>query len=228
MLQRLPESGRSRERHAWQTGTSAGIHALIIAAAVWATERPVEITAARRVTPGVIFTVPRHTLPADRPGKSPSPIITAPAPAIPVIIRVPVTVPPLTMDDHRFDPSDYTGLARPGDVVTGIPLDPDSAGDSRSLITSAEADEAPVLLQGGPQLAPPGLEGVAARVTLQFVVGTDGRVERASVKVLESTSIAFDDAARQMIGTSLYRPGRRHGRPVRVLVRQGVRFGSGQ
>ncbi|HET9151176.1 MAG TPA: energy transducer TonB [Gemmatimonadales bacterium] len=224
MLQRLPESGRPRGHHAWQTGTSAGIHVIIIGAAVWVTERPVEIAAARTITPGVTFTVPRHPLPADRSRETPSPIIAAPAPAIPVVTTVPVTVPPVTMDDHRFDPSDYAGTARQGDVVTGIPFDPDSVGDSRSLITSAEADEVPVLLQSGPRIAPPGLEGVAARVTLQFVIGTDGRVEPGSIEVLESSNPAFRDAARRMVETSVYRPGRRHGHPVRVLVRQGVSF----
>lgn len=146
MLQRLPESGRPRGHQAWQTGTSVGIHVIIIGAAVWATERPVEIAAARTITPGVTFTAPLHPLPADRSRETPSSVIAAPAPAIPAVTTVPVTVPPVTMDDRRFDPSDYAGTA---------------------------------LLQSGPRIAPPGLEGVAARVTLQFVIGTDGRVEPA-------------------------------------------------
>jgi outer membrane biosynthesis protein TonB len=59
---------------------------------------------------------------------------------------------------------------------------------------------------------------------LQFVIDVNGKVEPQSLKVVESSSHAFDDAARQMILQSVYRPGRRDGETVRVLVQQGVGF----
>jgi hypothetical protein len=68
------------------------------------------------------------------------------------------------------------------------------------------------------------MEGVAARVELQFIIGTDGRVEPASVSVLGHTSAVFDESATRMVIGSVYRPGRRNGSTIRVLVRQGVSF----
>lgn len=89
-----------------------------------------------------------------------------------------------------------------------------------------EADEAPVLLRAGRKVVPAGMAGVPARVEVQFIIGTDGRVEADSVTVLSSTSRDFDAAARAMIVASVHRPGRRNGTPVRVLVRRGVIFAA--
>ena len=70
------------------------------------------------------------------------------------------------------------------------------------------------------------MEGVAARVKLQFIIGVNGKVEPQSLKVLESSSAMFDGPARQMITQCTYRPARRHGELVRVLVQQNVAFGA--
>lgn len=94
------------------------------------------------------------------------------------------------------------------------------------IITSAGADEAPVLLRAGRMVVPAGIAVVPAQVEVQFIIGTDGRVEADSVTVLSSTSRVFDAAARAMIVASGYRPGRRNGTPVRVLARQGVIFAA--
>jgi TonB family protein len=68
------------------------------------------------------------------------------------------------------------------------------------------------------------MAGVVARVELQFIIGTDGRVEPASVTVLGHTSAVFDESAKHMVTGSVYRPGRRNGATIRVRVRQGVSF----
>jgi len=137
---------------------------------------------------------------------------------------VPLHIPPPSNTDAPFDPSDYTGHGLKGDVLSGVGIAPDSIGARSIVITSAEADEAPSLLRSGPLTPPPGMAGVMARVELQFIIGTDGRVEPSSVAVLGHSSPVFDESAKRMVIGSVYRPGRRNGATIRVLVRQGVNF----
>ncbi|HET7111249.1 MAG TPA: energy transducer TonB [Gemmatimonadales bacterium] len=226
MFDLLPESTRTRQRSVWQTGTSIGVHALIITGAVWATRADLVNAEARTVVPVIMVPVDERTVDADRsqPDNAEPAIEARPAPVIPIVTNVPLQVPPVSTDAPPFDPADYDGHGRPGEVMTGVTFPPDSAGTRSIVITSAEADEAPSLLRAGPKVIPPGLAGVAAHVKLQFVIDVNGRVEPQSVKVLETSSDAFDDAARQMVLQSVYRPGRRQGETVRVLVQQGVGF----
>ncbi len=226
MFSQLPESSRSRQRSVWQTGTSIGVHALIITGAVWATRSDLVDAEARSVVPVIMIPIDNRPVDADRSQPTETePILEArPAPVIPVVTEVPIEVPPISTHDHPFDPADYDGVGREGDVVTGVAIAPDSAGARSVVITSAEADEAPSLLQPGPKVVPPGMEGIGARVRLQFIIGVNGKVEPQSVEVLESSNQVFDDPARRMILQSIYRPARRQGETVRVLVQQGVSF----
>jgi TonB family protein len=68
--------------------------------------------------------------------------------------------------------------------------------------------------------------GIAGKVSLQFVVNTDGRVDPGSVKVVSTTHKAFEDPARQVIVSPAcqYKAGTSRGKPVRVLVQQAVSF----
>jgi len=68
-----------------------------------------------------------------------------------------------------------------------------------------------------------GLEG---RVVVEFVIDTAGQVEPASLRVLESTHQAFDQAARTTMLESVFKPARLSGHAVRQLTRQAVRFVS--
>ena len=226
MFDQLPESTRTRHRSVWQTGTSIGVHALIITGAVWATRVDLVNAEARMVVPVIMVPIDERTVDADRsqPDNAEPAIEARPAPVIPIVTNVPLQVPPVSADDPPFDPADYDGHGRPGEVMTGVTFPPDSAGTRSIVITSAEADEAPSLLRAGPKLVPPDLEGIEGHVKLQFIIGVNGRVEPQSLKVLESTGEAFEEPARQMILQSSYRPARRQGETVRVLVQQGVGF----
>lgn len=228
MFDLLPESTRTRQRSVWQTGTSIGVHVLIMTGAVWATRADLVKPEARTVVPVIMVPIDERTVDTDRsqPDNAEPVIEARPAPVIPVVTNVPLQVPPVTADEPPFDPADYDGHGRPGEVITGVTFPPDSAGTRSIVITSAEADEAPSLLRAGPKVVPPGMEGVAARVKLQFIIGVNGKVEPQSLKVLESSSAIFDPPARQMIMQCIYRPARRRGELVRVLVQQDVAFGA--
>ena len=57
-----------------------------------------------------------------------------------------------------------------------------------------------------------------------FVVDTSGRVEPASVRIIESSHHAFDDAAGDAVVRARFQPARLRGQPVRQITRQRVRF----
>jgi TonB family protein len=86
-------------------------------------------------------------------------------------------------------------------------------------------DEPPVLLAGPPLGYPDVLRraGTTGTVMAQLVIDTLGRAEPGSL-VLQSSHPGFEAAARAYVVSALFRPGRTHGRAVRVLVRLPISF----
>jgi bla regulator protein BlaR1 len=66
--------------------------------------------------------------------------------------------------------------------------------------------------------------GTEGKVLAQFVVGSDGTVDLASYKVLESTDPAFVKAVREVLPTWRYKPAEVSGRAVRQLVTEPFVF----
>ncbi|HET7602227.1 MAG TPA: energy transducer TonB [Gemmatimonadales bacterium] len=88
----------------------------------------------------------------------------------------------------------------------------------------SDADAAPRLIKIGRVRPPKRVAGISARVTLQFVIGLDGKPERASFRTITYSDPRFIDAAIATIMESRFSPGKLSGVPVRVQVAQGVRF----
>ena len=68
--------------------------------------------------------------------------------------------------------------------------------------------------------------GIPGKVSMQFVVNTDGRVDPGTIKVMSSTHKAFEEPARSVITSPActFKTGTSRGQPVRVLVQQAVSF----
>jgi protein TonB len=66
--------------------------------------------------------------------------------------------------------------------------------------------------------------GAPGRVRLEYVVGSDGRVEPATIRVVEATQPAFAQAAVKAIRDALFHPGVKDGRYVRAQVKQVIAF----
>jgi periplasmic protein TonB len=134
----------------------------------------------------------------------------------------------------------------PSPQVIGLPpLDAGAPFDARLLLRGAgdapgdrgvdeapdgpwspAAVEEPPLLLAGPPLAYPELlrrTGTVGHVVVRVVIDTLGRAEPRSL-VLESSHAGFEAAARAYVLGALFRPGRVHGRAVRVLVRLPIGF----
>ncbi len=154
-----------------------------------------------------------------------------------------LNVPDLRFEFHPFDAAprvaifNARGLSRhiqtlrtacpSGEEPAAKPPEPEPAASPGRTPSDTEpykealVDERPTRLSG-PTLNYPDLmrqSKMQGRVDVQAVIDTSGRAEPQSVKVLASTYAGFDLSAREYVLRSLFRPGRIHGRAVRVLVK---------
>jgi TonB family protein len=156
-----------------------------------------------------------------------------------------LAVPDLRFEFHPFDAAprvaifDARGLARHAPKLeAACPRPGPGAAPRRSVDTldvvitpdqvfmESVVEEKPEILSGPPPAYPDLLRqaGVQGRVTVQMIIDTTGRAEPSSVKVIQSPNPGFDQNAKTYALTALFRPGRVHGRAVRVLVNLPIDF----
>lgn len=226
MFDVLPASDAHLDvRRRWVT-TSLAAHALAVAAAVvltrdalQPTKRPVQEQAMQ------LYVAP----PAPAPPSAPeTDLFGRPSPegfqTIPPLSEIPPAIPTVDFSQRPFDPRDYTGIGAENGGA-----DVASTGADRGVYQSNTAlegfDPAVLLSQPTPRY-PAALQsaGVAGSVVLEFVIDTSGKVERGSVRVVESSHPALENAARAAVLGARFRPAQLAGRPVRQITRQRVRF----
>ena len=191
------------------------VHAGVCVAAVLATLRPQQVT--RAAGPPIVLAWPRPSDDAWSGGRLdqlPRPI----APPTDVPPQAPIDLPPI---DARPTLDAKVPFGAAGDTRgdRGAIEVPDGAWSATAV------DEPPALLAGPPLAYPEVLRrtGTVGTVVVQVVIDTLGRVEPGSL-VLQSSHVGFEAAARAYVLGALFRPGRTHGRAVRVLVRLAVDF----
>lgn len=87
----------------------------------------------------------------------------------------------------------------------------------RTVINAIEREYPPVLRE----------MGAVGTVTLRMRLLENGTVDRASVDVIESSGLQFDDAARRVVYLMRFRPARIRGHAVKVWVTLPVVFNLG-
>lgn len=229
MFDNLIESQAKKKNTLGQTITSVIVHAVLILAAVKATQGIAEAAEEKPIDTTMVFL----KAPAEPPPPEPPPpqdvVVSANPPpkgfqTVVAPTDIPKDIPPVNLNQKAFDPRDFTGKGIEGGLSTGIvggtgPVDVGSV-----VVSSAEADEPPRMVAPGPLRTPSGFEGVPGRVMISFIVDTLGRAEPASVKVVTSTNKVFEEPAKDVILKANFKPGRNGGRTVRVLVQQPVVF----
>jgi TonB family protein len=185
------------------------IHTALIAAAVIATVTAGQSDTKVRTDTALVFLDQTQKPPEQQPVQLDVPLkgfqtVVAPT-------EIPTNIPPINLQE-KFDPKDYSGSGVEGGVANGMV----PTGDVYAVDL---VEEKPSVLSG--QLVyPPLLEqaGIGGQVTIQAIVDTTGRVEANSVRTIQSSNPAFEQAARTYVLKALWRPARVHGRAVRVLV----------
>jgi len=187
------------------------VHAGVCVAAVLATLRPAQMS--RAAGAPILLSWPQ---PSDRRshsgGSDQLPGPTAPPIDVPQQPRI--DLPPIDARP-RFDAK---ALLRGSGTSS-------ADGASDGAWSAAAVDDPPALLAGPPLGYPEVLRraGTEGTVIAQVVIDTLGRAEPGSM-MLQSSHPGFEAAARMYVLRALFRPGRAHGRAVRVLVRLPIAF----
>ena len=232
MFNRLLESNRKRQRRLGGAIASTLFHTLLIAVAVKAT-----MARATPAPPKIDLIVPIYQPPRPQePTTSPA----TPKPTSGSRTDTPLIPPPDVKPIGPID-LDVTGIPdpQPGDVTShvfdrtpiilsgGDKLGPPNAGRPDEPFTWDVVDK-PILAipgTGNPRypttLQSAGLEG---DVRAQFVVDTLGRVERGSIRVLDSTHALFAAAVRDALTRARFKPAEAGGHLVRQLAEQTFTF----
>jgi hypothetical protein len=193
------------------------IHTTVIAGAIYATVSSRHTDASVKFDTALVMMAPQTPQ-----HETPPPALEVPLKGfqtVTVPTLVPTEIPPVNLQEH-FDPKDFTGVGVEGGVANGL------IPSSDQVYSSDIVDQRPSLITSPPLAYPPLLReaGISGRVILQAVIDTAGRAEPGSIKVLESTSPAFEPSSKQWILKALFRPARMAGRAVRVIVNQEVDY----
>jgi periplasmic protein TonB len=210
----------------WTRAVTAALilHILLIAAAVSRTAsshvgiRPVARDTIRLELAEVRPSSPKGD---EAPPSGPEPII----PDLPGVPDIPLGAPEFQLPTFSYSPPGRA-QPRPEFFHRNSGESGGSADTVRLVFSTTEVDELPEPMDQPHPRYPDGLRraGVSGLVQLQYVVGSDGRVDERSVRVLVSSHPGFLLAAFQALRESRFKPARRAGRPTAVLVQQTIRF----
>jgi periplasmic protein TonB len=231
MFNRLPESNATRQRRLGGAIVSTVVHLVFIALAVRATGLKAETAPKPKPLESLHFVRPdpRPAAPVARTDGSPtSPAPrTVPLPPSPTLPIIDVIEPGIPEPGTPIDPTAWgtppapTGRssAEPGtgspNVSDGSPM-PESLVDKPILaIPGTTTPRYPSMLQSA---------GIEGDVRAQFVVDTLGRVERGSVRILESSNDQFVAAVRDALTRARFKAAEAGGRKVRQLAEQVFTF----
>jgi periplasmic protein TonB len=237
VFENLIESGRKPKVSLGQQVLSFALHAGIIFGAIKATQGAAEAIKEIKVDTTMVFLKPPEA-PPPPPTPPPEQVVVSanpPPQGFQVVTppdNIPTEIPPVNLNE-RFDPKDFTGKGVEGGIAAGVVggTGPVIEGE---VFLAAEVDEQPQLTNAQACVNaltaayPPVMKsaGIPGKVSMQFVVNTDGKVDPASVKIMSSSHKAFEEPAKQVITSSncTFKSGTSRGQPVRVLVQQGVSF----
>ena len=94
------------------------------------------------------------------------------------------------------------------------------------VLLETRVTQRPELVSSPPLLYPPAMRQarVEGRVIIRAIIDTTGRIEPASVKIVQTPNPGFDQAVHFYVLHAIFRPARVHGRAVRVIVNIPIDF----
>lgn len=229
MFDNLIESRPKKKKTGNQMLASVVLHVIIVGALVWVTQGAAETV--KRIledTTAIFLEVPKDTPPPpDQP--PPDAIVNANPPpqgfqtVLPPDV-IPQEIPPVDLS-QRFNAKDFTGKGVEGGIAAGL-VGGTGPVDNAQIFLEAQLDDPPSVLSPGPNRYPEVLRaaGITGRVTLEFVVDTTGHVDQGTIRIINTAHPGFNNAAKEMVSKTIFRPGKLRGQAVAVMVRQAVNF----
>jgi protein TonB len=227
---RLLESNQKRQRRLGGAVASTIVHTLLIALGVKATQLAAKPAPKTDPIPKILYTFKREQ-PRSQDSRPPS---ASRSISSTEYVAPPKITPPTIMifDSDVIPPPGHTSPALPDDFdPTPVSIAPSRTGPpnggTREPLAESVVDKPIVAIPGTTtprypsSLQTAGLEG---DVRTQFIVDTLGRVERGSVRVLDSTHELFSSAVRDALARARFKPAEAGGHVVRQLAEQTFTF----
>jgi protein TonB len=231
----LLESKPKKKRSLGQTVVSLALHGVLGFLAVKATTGAAEAIKETVIDTNMVFLKPPPPPPPPPPDQPPPEVVVSANPppkgfqTVVAPTDIPKEIPPVNLSEKPFDPKDFTGKGVEGGIAAGVVGGTGPVDVQGEVFTSTQLDDPAQAISQQPPRYPPALQaaGVSGFVVLQYIVGTDGKVEAGSIKVIESSHPAFVEPAKESIMRATFRPGKSQGQPVRQLVQQRLSFTAG-
>jgi periplasmic protein TonB len=225
----LIESKPKKKKSGKQMLLSVVFHVIVVGGGVWVTRGAAE-TVQRILADTTMFILepPKDTPPPpDQP--PPDAVVAANPPpqgfqtVLPPDV-IPQEIPPVDLN-QRFDAKDFTGRGVEGGIAAGI-VGGSGPVDNAQVFLEAQVDDQPQLITPGPMRYPEVLKaaGIEGRVTVQFVIDTSGHPDPSSIRIMNTPHQGFNNATKELVSKSVYRPGKVRGQAVAVLVSQSITF----
>jgi len=223
MLEILPASHVTSPPWGRVGATALLLHVLGVAVAVNGTAAPLaDARPVARDTVQLFVPPPAHPSPA-RPWAPPTPPALPAMPQLPSEPYLPLGAPEFTLPGLSARTLELAGLAGSTPSAEG-----GKSGRVPALgpLNLTEVDHPPLLERAFFPRYPEELRrvGVEGWVEVEYVVGKGGQVNSSSIRALASSHPGFVPSALEAIRGARFRPARRSGQPVPVLVRQVIRF----
>ncbi|HET8650755.1 MAG TPA: energy transducer TonB [Gemmatimonadales bacterium] len=229
MFDTLIESKHKGKKSVGETFLSLAIHGLLILLAVKLTAGAVEKAKDLNADTNMVFLKPPPPPPPPPEQPPPDVVVSAnpPPQGFQTVLppdQIPTEIPPVDLNQKPFDPRDFSGKGVEGGIAAGVVGGTGKVDIENTVVQATAADEVPLMVSPGPQVVPPGLQGVPGQVVAKYIVDTTGHAEPSSWQIISSTNKLFEEPARTMIMKSVFKPGKVAGRPVRVQVQQAISF----
>lgn len=230
MFNQLLESKAKKQKLAGGTLFSVVLHTALIAGAVYATATAgvKEEKKAEKIQFVEIKKEPPKEVPKEAP--PPEKVVVAPPPKGFQVLRAPlkidIKIPEIDLSKAITNESDFSGKGVKGGVGTGV------VGGTGPVTTDQTYFEFQVerpasMLDDSPKPKYPAVlesSGIAGEVQAQFVVGSSGKADMSSFKVLKSTNELFTQAVKNVLPRMRFSPAQIGGKPVNQLVQQSFQF----
>jgi protein TonB len=224
MLRRLIESRQRFAGNEFGAAASVGIHLLLITAAVYVTTAKAITDADAEQPPPLVWVrtqpVTRTTSRVNHSQARSSAHRSVAAPAS-LSLDIRANIPDVNVELASVRNGEFgDGIKGPSTDAApggGAPSNENGAYDAYEVDTPAAA-----MANANVPVYPPALRaaGIEGRVVAQFVVDTQGKAARESIRILSSSNELFSESVRKAIAQMRFVPAKIRGKPVAQMVQQ--------
>lgn len=232
MFENLIESKPKKQRTFGQTLLSLAVHGGLIFGAIAVTKSAAETVKEIVADTTMVFLKPPAPEPEPEPEQPPPEVIVSanpPPQGFQTVVapdEIPTEIPPVDLNEKPFNPKDFTGKGVEGGIAAGVVGGTGPVEVQGEVFLEAQLDDPVDLVTACALRYPPAMQaaGIGGKVGIQYVVGTDGKTEPGSVKIMSSTHKAFEESAKECVMNNVFRPAKYKGQSVRQLVQQSINF----